>query len=330
MVRKGKQPRDFAGSMADVLARFHAQRAQSAAKVQVLGLVPPERVDARCAGIGVLATTAGPALAQEGSLEKLTQRGQALCLGGAWMLRFPGGPDDGRAYAGTFRWSPPPPYVAPANAPTPSERQIRARQGSPFIFQTRLALYVSGVLAAEDSQIAGEPRVALALAIAHNAFASRHPGRPVCDTTHCQAFLGTVEPQAGDAAALDAADGTPSGWLPFSQGGDEPWSELRPLARVARALGAVPIELAFPSDQVRFLVRTRDGDSIFEDHAELPCERLRNPLHLPSCPDAAEIIGSVVRFRGRGRGHGEGLNVERAKKSALGHQAILGDAYPSK
>ena len=329
MARKGRQPRDFAEAMAAVLARFHGQRAQVGSEVQVLGLVPPDRVQARCSGVGIIAAKDGPALAAGTQLAKLTERGEALCLGAPWMLSFPGGPSKGRAYAGTFRWSPPPAYHPPAGAPTPTERQVRARQGSSFVFQTRLLLYVSGVLAAEDAQIAGEPRVALAQAVAHNAGASRHRGRPVCDTTHCQAFLGTVAPAPGDAAALDGADATPAGWLPFSQGGDAPWSDVRTLAQVARALGAEPLELGFVSNRVRFLVRTRDGDAVYEDHAELPCERLRNPLHLPACPESATIVGRAVHFRGQGRGHGEGLDVEHAKRSALDHQALLREAYPA-
>jgi len=328
MARKGRQPRSFAGELADVLEHLRGQRELAKAEVQVLGLVPPEQVEARCPGISVLATASGPKLASVTTqLEDLTRTGDALCLGAPWMLSFPGGPKEGRAYAGTFRWSPPPSYVPPEGMPPPSERQRRAREGSSFIFATRLGLYVAGVLAAEDSQLAGEPRAALARAVAHNVGAERHPGRPLCDTTHCQAFRGTVRPQPGDAAALnDDALGS-AGWLTFSQGGDEPWSEVRPLAKVAQALGATPITLGFAEERVRFTVRTSDGDAVYEDRAELPCERLRNPLHLPACPDAAELVGSQVRFHGHGRGHGEGLDLEAAKHGPLDHRELLKSAY---
>ncbi|MBS2028184.1 MAG: hypothetical protein JST54_09795 [Deltaproteobacteria bacterium] len=328
IARKGRQPRSFAGELADVLEPLRSQHELSHAEVQVLGLVPPEQVEARCPGISVLATKDDPRLAGAATqLEALTRDGEALCLGAPWMLSFPGGPKDGRPYAGSFRWSPPPAYVPVEGAPPPTERQRRAREGSSFIFGTRLGLYVAGVLAAEDSQLAGEPRAALARAVAHNAAASRHPGRPLCDTTHCQAFRGTLRPEPGDAAALNDDALSSAGWLTFSQGGDEPWSEVRALPKVAQALGATPLTLGFSSERVHFTVRSAEGDAVFEDRAELPCERLRNPLHLPACPDAAELVGSEVRFHGHGRGHGEGLDLEAAKRGPLDHRALLQSAY---
>ncbi len=49
--------------------------------------------------------------------------------------------------------------------------------------------------------------MALARVVAHNEqhAESRHGGRPICDTTHCQAFLGTVRVQPEEEKALRSA-----------------------------------------------------------------------------------------------------------------------------
>jgi hypothetical protein len=329
LVRKGRMPRAMAADLVEVLEPFRGQREQVSTEVQVLGLLPTDAVEARCAGLAVVVAPSGPELATHTSsaLSLLVKSGQALCLGAPWMVSFPRGPQGGRPYAGSFRFDPPPPYRLPDGAPPISERTRRAREGSSFIFTTRLGLYTAGVLAAEDGPIAGEPRVALALTIAHNAQAPRHPHRPVCDTTHCQAFLGTVAPQAAELAALAQADATPGGWLPFSQGGDEAWTESRPLPRVARALGGVPSALGFSDGEVHATVESTEGDARYDDHLTLPCETLRNTLQLPACPASAQVTGSEVHFSGRGRGHGLGLDVERAKKSSRDARGILQEAY---
>lgn len=329
LVRKGKMPRAMATDLADALEPFRGQRAQELVEVQVFGLLPFDAVEARCAGLPILATPSGPLLAShtDGALGPLVKSGRALCLGAPWMVSFPQGPVGGRAYAGIFRFDPPPPYRPPEGAAPISERTRRAREGSAFVFATRLGLYTAGVLAAEDAQIAGEPRVALAQTIAHNAHAPRHLHRPVCDTTHCQAFLGTVPPHPGELAALARADATGAGWLPFSQGGEAPWAERRPLARVARALGGTPSALRFEADRAQVTIDGSEGDARFDDHLTLPCETVRSALQLPACPQEARIVGDEVRFLGKGRGHGLGMDVEHAKQSPRDAQGILREAY---
>jgi hypothetical protein len=117
-------------------------------------------------------------------LEPLVSKGAAVCLGSPWRVRFPDAPA-GRDYAGVFSWFSPPPYKPPAGVPT-SPNALKARRGSDFLFRTTRLQYTAGVVAAEDASLAGEPRVALARVVAHNErhADSRHPGRPVCDTTH--------------------------------------------------------------------------------------------------------------------------------------------------
>ncbi len=323
-VRAGRAPRAFAGEVADALARWRS--AQEATRVQVLGLVDAERVLARCPGAGFAAAPDGPVPAPTGfgPLAALARRGPAVCLGGDWQVRVPG-LEAPRAYAGVFTWSPPPPYAPPPGEPV-SERARRARRGSELVFRTTRLRYVSGVIGAEDASLAGPARAALARVAAHNAAAPRHPARPLCDTTHCQAFQGTAPPRAEERAALREPP-LPGGWLPFSRGGDDPWRERRPAAAVERILGPGAHALAFSAGRVRFVETVAAGDAPHEEVRLIPCERLRSPLRLPACPERAFADGEEVVFEGRGAGHGEGLDLERAKRSGLAAGALLREAY---
>ena len=65
-----------------------------------------------------------------------------------------------------------------------------------------------------------------------------------------------------------------------------------------------------------------------ETTEEVPCERVRGPLKLPSCPDfATTLTADTVTFLGVGSGHGLGLDVEAAKRSGKSQDEILRDAY---
>ena len=321
-------PRSFASELADRVERYHHRAQDEAAEVQVLGLIDPEAVEARCPGVGVSVEKGGPAVLAPGyrRLGVVARSGAALCLGAPWDVRFPGSKEEGRPYAGIFRTSPPPPLRV--RGPGVSEGNRRAREGSRFVFRTRMAAYAAGVLEAEDSQLGGEPRAAVLAAIVNNALHSRHAPRPVCDTTHCQAFKGTVHPSPGDGEAIDDLDPSPErGWLPFAQGGDEPWSEVRSSAEVARILGAPAIDFDFGGGQVRFSVRRTEGEAVYDDRGTLPCEALRGPLKLPSCPRSAQVAAGQIRFRGVGRGHGEGLQLEELKRSGQLRDEMVQSAY---
>ncbi len=58
-----------------------------------------------------------------------------------------------------------------------------------------------------------------------------------------------------------------------------------------------------------------------------PCEALRGPLKLPSCPERARLAEGRWIFEGRGEGHGEGLDVDWARRSGLSADEILARAY---
>jgi hypothetical protein len=334
VVRAGRPPRSFAADVAGVLARAAAP-ARGAARVQVLGLLPADEVAGRCAGKGFALSPAGPVAAPEGfaPLAALATRGPLACAGGPWLVRYPG-LREARPYAGILTREPPPPGPAPrgdagTGGPSPTPREARARRGSDLVLRTTRLAYAAGVVDAEDGSLRGEARIALARVADRDGAAGgeRHLGRPPCDTTHCQAFRGTVPPRPEDRAALEHP--LPAGpWLPYSRGGDEPWTWERPASAVAAALGPGARDLRFEGGRVSFLAAGDDaGGASFEERRSLPCELLRGPLKLPSCPSRAVTLGDRVRFEGRGEGHGEGLDVEWARRSGLGADEILRRAY---
>ncbi|WP_223641640.1 hypothetical protein [Corallococcus sp. EGB] len=331
LVRPGKMPRHFVDELPALLARVRQQAGLDAARVQVLGLLPSATVEARCAGAGFFLDDGTPraAPADFSRLDALTAKGPAVCLGGPWRVRFPDGPDGGRDYAGVFTWSTPPPYRQPPGVPT-TPSALKARRGSDFVFRTTRVQYTAGVIAAEDVTLQGEARVALARVAAHNErhADTRHPGRAVCDTTHCQAFRGTVRVRPEDSRALQRKPLKWDAWLTFSQGGDTPWSEVRPRAEVEALLGTNLVSLRFDSGRVRYLCTEGTPAAPYEDARSLPCDTLRAGLRLPSCPQRASFDGPQVRFEGQGRGHGEGLDVEAAKASpGLSSDALLERAF---
>lgn len=331
VMRPGKMPRSFAGEVPQVLARARERAGLEAAQAQVLGLASPSEVEAGCRGAGFAVEQGVPRPAPQGfsRLKDLTAKGPAVCLGSPWRVRVPGLPSEGRDYAGLFTWSTPPPYRPPPGVPT-TERQRSARRGSDFLFRTTRLQYTAGVVAAEDASLKGEPRVALARVAAHNErhAHSRHAGRPICDTTHCQAFLGTVRVQPEEQKALSLPPLRWKEWLLFSQGGQEPWREVRPRARVEALLGPGLASLRFEAGRVSFIRSEQERGATFDTTESRPCEVLRSALKLPACPRTASFDGADIVFEGQGRGHGEGLDVEAAKASTgLRSDELLERAY---
>ncbi|MET0403469.1 MAG: SpoIID/LytB domain-containing protein, partial [Cystobacter sp.] len=255
------------------------------------------------------------------------EKGGAVCLGSPWRVRFPDVPA-GRDYAGVLTWSPPPPYAPPAGVPT-SPTALKARRGSPFVLRTTRLQYTAGVVTAEDSALKGEARVALARVVAHNErhADSRHPGRPPCDTTHCQSFqgLGRIAPE--DARALRLPAPRWREWLPFSKGGHAPWSRTLPRSRLESLLGRGVTAVRFSRGRVHFLRPRSEGGAVYDAPESLPCEVLRSALSLPACPRSAALEAERVTFQGEGEGHGEGLDVEAAKAGTATQEELLEAAY---
>ncbi|WP_224363559.1 SpoIID/LytB domain-containing protein [Hyalangium versicolor] len=329
-MRPGKMPRSFADEMPQVLARVRQRPGLDAARVQVLGLASSGDVEAACQGVGFAINQGQPRAVPQGfsRMREMVAGGPAVCLGSPWRVRVPGLPSQGRDYAGIFTWSSPPPYRPPLGVPT-TERERNARRGSDFLFRTTRLQYTAGVVASEDASLKGEARVALARVVAHNErhAESRHGGRPICDTTHCQAFLGTVRVQPEEEKALGLPELRWKEWLLFSQGGQEPWREVRPRAKVEALLGPGLAALRFDMGRVFFVKAQQEAGATYDTTESLPCELLRSGLKLPACPRTASFDGPDILFEGRGRGHGEGLDVESAKASGLRSDEILERAY---
>ncbi|MBI1948785.1 MAG: hypothetical protein HYS27_24070 [Deltaproteobacteria bacterium] len=331
--RAGVTPQALVEDVATSLAEL--PRAARTVSVQTFGLLPPEQVLARCDDGGAVLSNGGVERvgAVPGSLSSWARQGATLCHG-PWHVSFS---DDARArpYHGVFTWSSPPePAADLAKDPLATPRQLRARRGSDFVLQTSLGRYTAGVLSAEDSAIGGTARDALARVIAHNVLHAdeRHGGRPPCDTTHCQAFLGTGVGAAGTPQLAPLASKV---FLTFSKGGTEPWRAQRSLAEWRAALqerlrldgGEVRV-VRVQDGALALLVRSAAGDA--EEVIEVACEPLRSALRLPACPTSVAIVGTRVRFQGSGLGHGLGLDVERAKAAAAAGasaEALLVEAY---
>ena len=347
-VRQGAQARALVD---DVVAarRRHAGRHQQPVSVQVFGLVPEVGIAASCAGTAVIVGAAPKLLSSSSSSSSSSalasvgaDDGVAVCAGAPWMVQ-PTATSADRPYAGLFRRRPIRPSSSSSlsssssssTAPSASPRQRAARRGSDLQFTTSRGRYAEGVLRAEDSRLRGEARVALVRVIDHNVDHAdeRHGGRPVCDTTHCQTFLGTASGPAADvteALASPLRGASLSGWLPFSQGGQAPWTAERSTARVRAAIGAFG-SIAVNGSVVVVVRSTSSRDAVYDEAETMPCERLRSSLQLPSCPTRIDTHDDRVVFVGVGAGHGLGLNVERARTlSAAGASAdaILDDAWP--
>ena len=291
------------------------KRDDAPVEIQVFGLVGSERVSILCPGRAVRleggqSEDLGPGWQ---ALRAALRSGALLCAGGTWSVRVAG--SQPRPYAGVFSFRPLP-ERQPETGTTP--REARARRGSEVIFRTTLASYVAGVLGAEHAGLTGEAAVALAQVIAHDAHVERHARRPLCDTTHCQAFLGTAVPTPEVTRALALPELPTRTWLPYFRGGDEPWEVRRSRAEVRAALG----------DAQRL---QGDGRTVEVTRAagveRIPCERVRAALRLPGCPIDGVFQEETVRLSGRGRGHGLGLDVEAARRSGLTAEDLLRRAY---
>ena len=324
MARAGRIPRTFAGEAAEALARARAP-GREAARVQLFGLVGAGAVRGRCDGLrrGPRGSGPGtPAREPSGAPRPGAGPDRSCVPAGPGWSRSPGAPRRVPTQGSSASIRPPsrrrrrrrpPASCAPAAAPT-SSSPPPASPTLPASSRRR------------TRRAPGEPRVALARVADANVRHPRHPGRPLCDTTHCQVFLGTAPPRAEDRQAL--AEPLPAGrWLHFSRGGVEPWREVRPVEAVRRALGEGARDLAFGGGEVSFGVSAADGAQRWEERRTLPCERLRGPLKLPACPERAVLKGGAMTFTGRGQGHGEGLDVEWARRSGRTAAEILTEAY---
>ena len=209
----------------------------------------------------------------------------------------------------------------------------RARLGSRLVLETAAESYVRDVIAAEFPEGREATLGALARAVYLNAIRGgthRHPAQgAVCDSTHCQVYLGRT---SGSEALLGRIERAVSAlqaggmghsrtakWFPFSLGGRSAWQKVVALNNINRLLNVGTDALAVSRELERRLKEP------------VSCERIRNALKLPSCPEKADAVAGGVQFSGAGQGHGAGLDLLRAEELAQeGRSAeeIWERAYP--
>ena len=197
--------------------------------------------------------------------------GSILCTGGPWQVRVAGS----RAAALRRRLLLSPAAGADTRRPGPPPERHGRGVAPEVIFRTTLAAYVSGVLAAEHAGLGGEAGLALAQVIAHDARVERHPGRPLCDTTHCQVFLGTAAPTPEVRRGARPARAADEPLAPVLPGWGRAVGGPAPRAEVRAVLG----------DAQRFSGDGRSVEIVRSSGVErIPCEQVRAALRLPGCP----------------------------------------------
>jgi hypothetical protein len=328
----------FRAHLQDVLT---AKPINRSAKVQILGLVPRASLTATCENQMIIngelphdKSNAESALGLSG----LSDGTKLRCDRGPLSLKYPrmGGYSE-RSYWGEIEISTPPDAPSKLGAPktAPSARQARARRGSEIVLTTSERSYIAGVLASEFPSGRSETLKALALVVKfnfNNAKQLRHFGRPICDTTHCQVFgtrnrdvgaapgekFSKVAQEISDAQLVDPVGSKQDPWLMFSIGGVKPWSIETPATEVKKLL-----KLQQPVYSFKRNVEANSFEAVLGETGNgirklISCEKFRNMLHLPSCPDTASVNaqGETWIFEGSGEGHGVGLDLVRADRMA--------------
>jgi hypothetical protein len=335
-----------------------------AAKVQILGLVPRASITARCENQmlvnGSDAAASGDARADSASesnravsteLSRLSDGTKLRCDRGPVWLKYPrpGGFSE-RSYWGEIELSAPPLAL---KASAPSVRQARARRGSEVLLVTSERSYIAGVLASEFPSGRAESLKALALVVKFNlknASQFRHRGRPICDTTHCQVF-GTRNRDEGarpgekysniaqEVAGLNLVGELKDPWLMFSIGGAKSWTKEIPSDEVKEHLKLQQVVHSIqrssgPNDSTRNSIVVTLGPTGQGLRQTFPCEKFRNLLHLPSCPEQASPSEDSAAwiFEGAGEGHGFGMDLVGADRLAAegrSSREILRAYFPS-
>ena len=290
------------------------------AHIQILGLAPLNRLQFSCSNSVLMKKTK---VGNWVSSSVITIKGSELkdgdsynCLTGPLKFEIPkkGSQTFARNYWGTlhvkdFRGS------QDAEPSMVTERQARARRGSPLILETSQRHYVASVLASEFPEGRSQTLKALAVAVYNNLNYQRHGDRPLCDTTHCQVFEnGQMEGKLWrrlislvDSIPLRYFEKTGRRWMPFSLGGESPWVSTRP-----DSLLRARLEWA---GELKKISREEEKIQIFGSQgllAQLPCEKFRERLALRACPTEFSQSGGVWRLSGSGEGHGQGLNLIKA------------------
>lgn len=309
-------------------------------EVQILGLVPSNTVRLSCAGEEpMLAKLESDDWKLIPNQSMIPQNGaRYVCPTGSTELTFPKTATDNvkRKYAGTLRISEPEGLLVASTLPT-RPKMAKARRGSRFILETSERDYLVEAILSEFPQGHTELLKALALVMKNNVRFPRHGQRPICDTTHCQAFgqggavalslRKRVEAIVKSVTDVDFALVEKRRWLPFSLGGSSPWTVKIGDRAIRRLLGMESPVLSVerrPNGQVQ--VETQSGQA-----AVISGETFRNQLKLKSFPTQIRKVRNGWLFEGLGEGHGIGLSLLSANAWAgqgASFEMILSRYYP--
>ncbi|NJK90259.1 MAG: hypothetical protein HC923_13330 [Myxococcales bacterium] len=285
-------------------AALDARGADRTVSVQVMGdVLVDSGLNLDCTGVGWSTQRGIVRNLYVRSFEDLRDGERLLCLGGVFRvesLKFA----QPRTYAGTFVGSRP---TRSASGRHPKE--ARRREGSPLIFETTRSRYVAGVLAAEEPDVTPRSRPALIEAIDGNVRDTwAHEGRPICDESHCQRFVGTEEPDAKLREQL-AASPTPNArrWTLFHPAREVPWTLQR---AVPGSLGRGARAPRWSDGELSWLHQRTVGEEAWEEFRKSSCDDVRQTFRLPGCPSSVrEVTPGLWEFRGDRRGHARGLSV---------------------
>jgi len=301
--------------------KHYDQKAEEV-KVQVLGLVPLEKLEIACSDGGKIMSSQSTndwIFTKEKFIGlELKDKTHYTCPGSSFVMSFDsrGGDKIHRRYFGTlFLNFDKLPVLGKNNHTT--ERRRRARSGSYLWIKTSLHHYLQNTIISEFPNGKDEVIKALALVIKNNVKNNRHLDRPICDTTHCQVFgRGNLAPLVvkkrierivNSIASENLSDyDINEDWKEFSLGGEEPWKKFRNNRDLEKALG-IKSQL-YDVRVLGKLVEIVTQNKV----TSISCEFLRNQLSLPSCPDDSNKYGEGFVFTGRGEGHGNGLDLKMA------------------
>ncbi|MEK6625793.1 MAG: hypothetical protein AABY86_12530, partial [Bdellovibrionota bacterium] len=321
------------------------------AKIQLLNLVPHNKISLRCGQDRPLMVKHDQhwLWASSSSIDEGDFRSgrQYLCLGGPLELSFPmkDKKREHRKYYGVLEFQEKDKMrAAVENSELPlREKQAKARSQSPFKLITSERYYLWGVLAAEYPRGHKELLKSLALVAKNNLRYYQSENKNICDNTWCQVFGPGQELSAALSAKifqvieemhdknLYFANG--KRWLYFSLGGLRPWHKVLSGKELERELGLDAIyRVSLSDDKISIVLKSNLETNI---EKRVGCEVFRNQLRLLSCPEkiSKKIFAKEINwhFEGRGEGHGQGLDLTKANTlSAQGNtaQEILLNYYP--
>lgn len=330
--RRGTRPQALAKELEKLWQRWNAQSlwpSASPVETQLFTLVDERKIELRCQGPwsvgGASSSVKRYSPAEVFRPTRLVAGESAVCWQGDWQASVPESKTGNlrrREVRGVVLKFKPTSNTSGTSSAEATPQQQRARRGTHLGLRTSPESYVAEALASELASGPREAQRALARVLAHNLTrgqqqAPRHAVQRLCDSTHCQVFGAGLPTRLHREIAIQALSDPPlpwPGWLEFSKGGSEEWTQsISPSAWAKAWPEALQLDqLTYHRQGQRAMLRPQGAGSRVV--AETSCEKLRSALRLRRCPDAVawSIEERAFIVKGRGEGHDRGMNVEEA------------------